>query len=344
MAQINQHILADLDKTKGITSNPQPDISVIIVNWNSKDYLRACLQSLARYPSGLALEVIVVDGGSFDGCGEMLAQEFPEVLFIQCPDNIGFARANNLGASYARGEVLWLLNPDTEVGSGAVRALYDTLRCNMEIGLVGARLLNTDGSLQTSCIQALPTPLNQALDSEYLRRLMPRSHLWGIAGLKSFEQPVIVEAVPGACIMLRRSVFSNIGGFDPGYFMYGEDMDLCMRIHKMGRKILYVPTAVVVHHGGGSSRNHFSKFSAVHMRVAVVHYLRSHYGALSALWYRLLMTVSAAIRLVALLVSGPLAQGMEARRSNANSRKKWAAILSWCLGGERWVYGCPNGK
>lgn len=345
MNRSNEQTVAHLNADQGSSTIKTPDISVIIVNWNSKDYLRACLQSLAKHPPAkLAYEVIVVDGGSFDGCGEMLAQEFPQVIFVQSLHNIGFARANNLGAQQARGEVVWLLNPDTEVRGDAAARLFIALLSSKDIGLVGPRLLNTDGSLQTSCIQSLPTPLNQALDSEILRKIYPHSRLWGTKGLDSLEEPVFVEAIPGACIMLRRQDFVDIGGFDPGYFMYGEDMDLCLRIQKRGQQILYVPAAAVVHHGGGSSRNHVSKFSAVHMRVAVVYYLRTHFGVPSVLLYRLLMTISATLRLMALLMSGLLSRDEESRLRNSSSRKKWAAILSWCLGGERWVYARPGGK
>jgi len=315
-----------------------PDISIIIVNWNSKDYLRACLQSLARHPpAGLTYEVIVVDGGSFDGCAEMLAREFPPVIFVQSPDNVGFARANNLGAKSATGTVLWLLNPDTEIRGDAAAFLFHALQNNHKVGLVGARLLNTDRTLQTTCVQSLPTPLNQALGSEFLRRLFPKSGLWGISALESHREPVEVEAVPGACVMLRRQDFLRIGGLNPGYFMYAEDMDLCFKIRKAGFSISYVPTAEVVHHGGGSSSRQFSKFSTVLMREAVTYYFRSNYGSLHAHFYRLLMMISAVCR-IALLLPSQLISGKDTRLKNSKSLQKWIAILKWCLGGERWAH------
>jgi N-acetylglucosaminyl-diphospho-decaprenol L-rhamnosyltransferase len=325
----------------GMNHNPpglgsMADISVVIVNWNSKDYVRKCLASLLFGRTATDLEIIVVDAGSFDGCGEMLAVEFPMAVFIQVSKNVGFGRANNAGSDRATRRIIWFLNPDTEVRGAAATVMLDALDTTEGAGMVGARLLNSNGTLQTSCVQSLPTVLNQAFDSELLRRLFPKSGLWGISALKSKDGPVEVEAVPGACIMLRRADFERIGRFDSGYFMYGEDMDLCFKVRKVGLKVIYVPGAEVIHHGGGSSRKQFSKFSVVLMRESVAYYLKNNFSATEVWFYRLCMATSALVRLAALSARRPILRGVS-REENSVSLQKWVAILRWCLGGERWA-------
>jgi len=154
---------------------PAVDLSIVIVNWNSADYVRRCVQAIRHNSPAFSYEIVVVDSGSFDRCGEMLNREFPEVRFVQSQSNVGFASANNLGAGLAMGRFLLFLNPDTEVVGDALDKLVKALEQQPDAGLAGARLLNTDGSLQTSCIQSFPTILNQVLDCEWLRRLFPRA-------------------------------------------------------------------------------------------------------------------------------------------------------------------------
>ncbi|RXK52913.1 glycosyltransferase family 2 protein [Oleiharenicola lentus] len=311
-----------------------PDVSIIIVNWNSKDYLRACLQSLGRHhPPGLKLEIIVVDGASFDGCDRMLAAEFPEVRFIQSRENIGFARANNLGARHAGGRNLLLLNPDTEFIEDSLSLLGARLESLPKAGAVGCRLLNTDRSLQTTSILNFPTILNRVLDSEYLRRRYPDSSLWGNAALfRQGTTPVAVEALSGACILIRKDCFDLIGGFTESYFMYGEDVDLGYKLRKAGWLAYYIPEAQLVHHGGGSSRQTVSNFSTVMMRVSCHHFMRLHRGLAAATAYRIAMGGSALLRL--LLIIPLLPFGNQFVRHGRASLGKWLAVLRWSVGGK----------
>lgn len=159
------------------------DLSVIIVNWNSKDYLRKCLVSVFAETHDIEFEVIVIDSASFDGCGEMLNEQFPKIKFIQSERNLGFAKANNAAFETSTGECILFLNPDTEVVGAAISTLYEQLRKLPDAGLVGAKLLNADGTIQTSCIQSFPTIVNQVLNSESMRARWPKSSLWGMASL-----------------------------------------------------------------------------------------------------------------------------------------------------------------
>jgi N-acetylglucosaminyl-diphospho-decaprenol L-rhamnosyltransferase len=306
-------------------------LSILIVNWNSKDLLRDCLASIRSTCRELAPQVVVVDGGSFDGCAELIAKEFPEVDFVQSNDNVGFGRSNNLGFSRVKGETLLLLNPDTVLCDGAVRSLLEAMESHPDAGIVGAHLLNSDGSLQLFGVHPLPTPWNCMTDSDKVR-----SRWWAHHGPPDEGRPVTVEAVSGACMLMKAAVFRALGGFDSRYFMYAEDMDLCLKVTRTGSKVYYAPDARVIHHGGGCSKNEFSKFSTIMIREALWVYMRINHGAPTALLYRWLMAVSAVFRLL-LLAAMVLISGEQKRQVRVVSLKKWWSVLRWCVGLESWA-------
>jgi N-acetylglucosaminyl-diphospho-decaprenol L-rhamnosyltransferase len=315
------------------------ELSIIIINFRSANFVREAVRSIYENPLEGQFEIIVVDSASFDGCGAMLEADFPEVVFIQSDENLGFARANNLGAERARGSKLLFLNPDTEVRAGALAELVRCLDSKPEAGIVGARLLNSDGTLQTSCIQSFPTLLNQLLVSECLNRRFPKARLWGMAPL--FEDgpgPFPAEAISGACMLLRREVFESLGGFSPDYFMYSEDTDLCFKARRNGWINYYVPKAVIVHHGGGSSRTRENHFANVMMVEARARFFRKFYGPGYALAYRA-STAAAAFARLTLLIAATGVSRVVPRRGMAPVLRvgKWAAILRWSLGLERSV-------
>jgi GT2 family glycosyltransferase len=316
---------------------PALQLSIIIVNWNSKDYVRKCLHSVYANTSGIAFEIIVVDGASYDGCGEMLAREFPQVRFVQSEKNVGFGRANNLGFEYSRGESILFLNPDTELEGSAINVLYAALASLKDAGIVGARLLNTDGSLQMSCVQAFPTILNQFLVADVLMRAFPRLSFWGTAPLFDTDRPMEAEMLSGACLMLRRTVFEKIGKFSSDYFMYSEDLDLCYQSRRAGCKNYHVPAAIIIHHGSGSSQQSQSDFSEVMMRESIYRFLTKIHGKCYGAVFRASVSVNALGRLtlIALLLPFQIARG--GQNPTRNSFRKWKAILRWTLGLESWV-------
>jgi GT2 family glycosyltransferase len=307
------------------------DLSIIIVNWNSKAFIRQCLASLAQHCPAAQPEVVVVDGGSFDGCDQMLAEEFPSVIYVQSPTNIGFARANNLGVRHATRSNLLLLNPDTKFIEDTLTPLLQQLADLPRVGALGCRLLNADGSLQTSCVQSFPTVLNQLLDSEFLRKLFPRSALWGMAPLwASGTKAVEAEAISGACIMLKRAQFDAVGGFTESYFMYGEDLDLCFKLRQADGTNYHFSGTRLVHLGGGSSRQAASNFSTVMMRVSVHQFMRRNRGAVAAFSYRGSTMIAAVIRLA--LIGPMLVFGDAVVRHGVGSWRKWHAIFRWSIG------------
>jgi GT2 family glycosyltransferase len=316
-----------------------PDVSVIIVNWNSRELLRQCLRTVFQHAGDVRFEVIVIDNASFDGSEPMVRSEFPQAVFIQGDENAGFARANNAAAARASGRSLLFLNPDTEVSDGAIETMARFMDATPEAGAVGCRLLNTDGSLQTSCVQAFPTILNQILDAEALRRLFPESRLWGTrALLQDPATPSEVEAISGACLLVRRDVFLEVGRFTEAYFMYAEDIDLCFKLKGAGKQNYYLGSVSVVHHGGQSSNaSSESQFGNLMMRESIAQFLNLRRGAGYARLYRLALATSALVRLTALGLAQILSLGRYRTSAVQSGLRKWSRILRWTVGAEGWV-------
>jgi GT2 family glycosyltransferase len=259
----------------------------------------------------------------------MLRDEFPSVRFIQSHYNLGFAAANNCGAAAAVGDCLLFLNPDTELVGAAIDSLWTSSRHLPDAGILGARLLNADGSVQTSCIQAFPTVLNQVLDSEFLRARWPRSRLWGTSALYAGgHEPREIEGVSGACMLVGRSTFDGVGRFSEDYFMYAEDMDLSYKVRSRGRRNYYVPGATIIHYGGSSSDKAVSTFAAVMMPEAIWRFISKTQGRVYGSAYRAAMLIAAIGRLCILAAMRLVSSGGE---SWDGPSRKWRAVLRWSL-------------
>jgi len=309
------------------------DLSIIIVNWNSKEYLEKCIETIFLWTVDVKYEIIVIDGASFDGCGEMLRRRFPQVKFIQSQENIGFAKANNIAFRESSGRYILFLNPDTELIGPAINIMFNYIRKTPKAGAIGCKLLNADKTVQTSCLQAFPTLLNQFLDSELLRTLWPKSSLWGNAHLFDAQITVgEVEGIVGACIMVERSLFEEVGLFSEDYFMYAEDLDLCYKIKQAGYINYYLPEANIIHFGGGSTEKSPSDFSVVLMRESNWQMMRKIRGSVYGFAYRFSTMISSIGRLILLLLVFPLHIFRSGWQSWNRSFRKWKAILAWSLG------------
>lgn len=312
------------------------DLSIIIVNWNCAGYTTECISSILSTTHGLEYEIIVVDNASTDSSREMLSGRFPRTRFLLSADNVGFARANNLGFRESSGRNLLFLNPDTRVIGDAIPRMLAALQSSAAIGAVGCRLLNADLTLQTSCVQRFPTIFNQLTDVDWLKQRFPTLGLWGTAPLFTRENgtPADVQAVSGACVMIKRPIFDQIGWFSTDYFLYTEDIDLCYKVHHVGFRVCHVADAQIVHYGGGSSAKESDGFADVVLCESIRRFLRKTRGARYATAYRRAMRATATLRIL-LLQSAALLPFEEARISR--SLKKWRKVLRWSRGQEPWA-------
>ena len=309
------------------------DLSIIIVNWNSKDYLRNCIDSILAATQGIDYEIVVIDNASFDGCDKMLQQHYPKVHFIQSEKNLGFAKANNVAYRESSGRCILFLNPDTELVSPAINIMFDYLQKVPNVGVIGCKLLNADKTVQSSCVQAFPTILNQFLDSEILRSFWPKSSLWGNAPIFGAQIKLEeVDVISGACIMVKRMIFELVELFSEEYFMYAEDLDLCYKIREAGYINYFIPNAIVIHFGAGSTEMAHREFSVVMMHESVWRFMRKTRGKIYGIAYRCSTLISAISRLALLMMYFPLHLIRPERKSWYVSFKKWKAILTWSLG------------
>jgi GT2 family glycosyltransferase len=310
----------------------QMELSVIFVNWNSVAYLRQCLASIYKNTGGIRFELIVVDNASPDRDIDDLTGEFPGVVFIQAERNLGFAAANNLGFSRSTGEYLLFLNPDTQVIGAALITMLERCKALPDAGVMGARLLNTDLSIQLTAVQKLPTLLNQLLDIEYLQVRWPGCPLWDISPLFAKPAgPVRVEAISGACMLLRRSVFEAAGLFTEDYFMYAEDIDLNYKVSRLGYCNYYLDDAVIVHHGGKSASQNVSHWATVMKYRAMLRFFQRTKGSLYGSLYPVMVGGVAILRLSLLGLAYPLGGLIFKRNSIQRALKKWRIALKWAL-------------
>jgi len=312
------------------------DLSIIIVNWKSADFLFDCLTSIYATPLRVSFEIVVIDNASFDGCERILSQQFTNVKFLQSNSNLGFAGANNKAFAVSVGATVCFLNPDTVLRGAALQTLYEALQTISNAGAVGALLFNEDGSLQTSCVLPFPTILNQALDVEWLRRRFPRAGLFGIDAIFTEKKaPQTVEAVSGACIMISRKNFIEIGMFSTEYFMFSEDIDLCRKLTIAGRKVYLINEAEIVHFGGGSSKEQKNRlFSALLIRESNYRLLSKFRGSGYALLYRMSLGGCALVRLAGLFLYLTPAVITGRSQNIIDIIRRWWNLLLWAVGTE----------
>jgi GT2 family glycosyltransferase len=313
------------------------DLSIILVNWNCLAFTEQCLASIRESVTGISYEVIVVDNDSSDAPCQSLVDNFSWAKLILSKENIGFGRANNLGVHHSFGKNLLFLNPDTVVHGDALRRMVSELESIPVAGVIGCKLLNPDGSLQSTCVQPFPTILNQLLALDFLQRRWPDLRLWGRQALFSKSPDTVheVDFVSGAAILVNRVVFEEVGGFNPEYFMFAEEADLCWTIHRAGYKVLHTSNAVITHYGGQSTKTCEDDFASVTMRESVYRFMYRNRGSLYAYIFRLTIIVSALTRICLLICILPFAIAFTApsgRKKIARAFRKWMKIARWAVG------------
>jgi len=237
------------------------ELSIIIINWNVRDFLGDCLDSLDNSISKMSHEIFVVDNNSSDGSVAMLKEQFPTVSLMINKENIGFGKANNQAIRKSSGEFILLLNPDTIVVNDGINRMLEYLRQNPQIGAIGPKILNSDHSIQKSCFRKYPS-----LKREFFALMrLDRFLLKPITSVPAheFNKPGPAEVLSGSAMLVRSTCLKEIGGFDEQFFMYAEDIDLCLQIRKKGWLLSYYPDATIKHFGHKSSKKSedFSPFA-----------------------------------------------------------------------------------
>jgi GT2 family glycosyltransferase len=232
------------------------DLSIIIVNYNVKEFLQNLIHSLEKASLNITKEIIVVDNASDDGSNEFIKNNFPKIKLIANNKNLGFGKANNLGLKETLGKFILLINPDTIIAEDTLEKMIEFFRINPGAGLAGCKILNPDGTLQLACRRSFPGPWTSLTKVTGLSSLFPQSKIFARYNLTYLDenQSYEVDAISGSFMMMRREVYEKVGGFDEQFFMYGEDLDICYRIQKAGFKVFYVHTTQIIHYKGESTK------------------------------------------------------------------------------------------
>ncbi|MEM8728362.1 MAG: glycosyltransferase family 2 protein [Pseudomonadota bacterium] len=267
-----------------------PDVTVIIVSYNTRELTLACLDTLLTRGGDVTCEVIVYDNASQDGSAEAIAAAFPQVTLIASKENLGFAKANNIVADMAAAPFLLLLNPDTETYEKAIENLLAFSRAHPEAGIVGGRTYYPDGSLNPSSCWNRITPLSQLFRALNIDSIFPNSPFFNYEAIGGWQRDSVraVDIVVGCFLMMPKALWDELGGFDLKYFMYGEEADLCHRARKLGYQPMITPEANIMHLVGASSSGRAEKVVLVAKARATL--IRDHWArigvplGLSLLW------------------------------------------------------------
>lgn len=270
------------------------ELSIIIVNWNTRELVKNCLESIFNTTRDFPVRAIVVDNASIDGSPQMIRSRFPMVHLVENQENAGFARASNQGIKLAETKYILLLNPDTVVLPGALNSLVDFMDTHPQAGAAGSMVLNPDGSLQTSCYVS-PTLHREFIRLFHLEGIFPKSTY----RMDSWDKdlPRAVDIIQGDCLLLRKTALDQVGTLDESFFIYSEDVDICRRLQQASWEIYWVPQAQLIHHGGQSTRQVAAEmFLKLHQGKTM--YFRKHHGKQAAFGYKILLAIAALPRLL----------------------------------------------
>jgi len=291
------------------------DLSIVIVNYNTRHLLRECLRSLFASEVDFIYQVTVVDNGSQDGSAEVVRREFPQVDLLENLENVGYAQANNQGLRREKARYYLLLNPDTLLPPGALSGMLSFMEEHPQVGIAGPKLVMADGRLDLACRRSFPTPEISFYRLSGLGRLFPRSKRFGRYNLTYLDpdQVAEVDSVVGAFMMIRGETLEEVGYLDEEFFLYGEDLDFAYRAKKVGWEVYYNPQVTVLHYKRRSSsqnrkRAQYEFYRAMHL------FYRKHYAKTTPLWLHWLV-------MAAILLRGGTAMVQELLRPPGDSKK-----------------------
>lgn len=281
------------------SENPKTiDLSVIIVSWNTRQTTCDCLKSIFEQSIKLNYEVIIVDNNSSDDSVENIKKQFPSVKLICNKENLGFAKANNIGINASNGKYVCLVNSDIILLDRCFEKLIDFMDNEGSVGLAGPHILNVDGSLQVSC-RTFPSIWNNLCQTIGLNYLFPRSPFFSEPFMKywAHDEDRKVDVLSGCFWIVRREALNKIGLLDESFFMYGEDIDWCKRFHQAGWDVMFYANAKAIHLGGASSNNAPIRFY-IEMEKADLQFWKKHHGKLAETAYKVLLIFRHFLRLI----------------------------------------------
>lgn len=284
------------------------DLGIVIVNWNTRDLLRRCLETVFASTGSITYRVVVVDNSSSDGSAEMVAQYFPQVTLLAGHGNVGYPAGNNLGLralGYAQQDgaaasdvprYALLLNPDTELPPDALAHILRYMETHQHTGVVGPKLVLANGQLDLACRRSFPTPEVSLWRMIGFSKLFPKSRVFGRYNLTYLDEneTAEVDSVVGAFMMVRREAIDQVGLLDETFFMYGEDLDWCKRIKEAGWKVVYYPHVQVLHIKRASSRQ--NKRAPVEFVRALLIFYNKHYREQTPWWMNAAVLIGIALR------------------------------------------------
>jgi hypothetical protein len=317
------------------------NVTIVIVNWNSKDMLRDCLSSIIKHNNVDSIRIVVIDNDSSDSSAEMVKNSFPFVKIINSGGNIGFARANNIAIPHIETPFVLFLNPDTLVYDGTIDKMVQFMKNHNEVGAVSCKMkylegqsdkIGADGGAQTLALQWFPSPLTEFITILFLTD----KNIQRFKKYLPYHDPNksgYLNKLMGTCMMVRKKVMDDVGGFDERFFMYGEDADLSKRISDNGWKLYYMSEAEIVHLCGGTSNKSNKEFSIITMCESIQKLMGKYYGMPGKILYKLIVFIGSIFRICVLFVIS-IASRLFSRNKQSNSQesiKKYIIMLKWSL-------------
>lgn len=307
---------------------PTVDASIIIVNWNTKDLLRECVESICSETSGISYEIIVIDNASSDNSAKMIKQNYPEVRLIENRENLGFAAANNQGIDKALGRYLLLLNSDTLILDNAIAKTVDFADRHPQCGVVGCQVWEDNVRIQMTCFR-FHSPWNMFCVSFGLSRLFPSSKIFGGDKMQYWDRKTEreVDVVSGMYMLVRREAVDKVGLLDDRFFIYCEEADWCFRMRQAGWKCVFWPGAQIIHlDGGGKSTSQVNVKMEVEKVKSQLLFIGKHYGILAERFVRISITMSSAAKILLQVAFWPLAP-----KSRGDKISKFCGIIQCCF-------------
>ena len=308
------------------------DVSILIVSYNTREMTRIALDTLAAETNAVSYEVIVIDNASSDGSAEMIACHPLKPQLVTLRDNIGFARANNLAANLARGRYILLLNPDTEVLDGAIDKLVAFARAKPQARIWGGRTVFADGSLNPSSCWGRMTLWNLICRATGLSGIFPATQFFNGEAIGGWRRDTDrhVDIVSGCFFLIEKELWDGLRGFDPLFFMYGEEADLCLRAHAFSARPMVTPEATIIHHGGASEKTRAGKM--VHLLAAKASLIDRHWQPAIAPLGRCLLSIWPLSRALAVSMLNAVSPSPERRQSAQAWAQIWARRTEWQFG------------